>query len=158
MSYLNKTKIENILKKSNNNIVQYEDNKYFISNGYCIWIDHNAEFFEEDRYLREETEVPEKERINIRELANKLVHDFLDKYDYWKAETIENCKANSKKCVLLKNGDWNKVIEEKYYQTFKQGCKFLISNNNWVVFVTDKEGLLIGIISSLFVTIDNIEM
>jgi hypothetical protein len=91
-------------------------------------------------------------------LTGKLVHDFLNKFDYWKADTIKNCKANSKKCVLLENGDWYKIIEEKYYQTFKKGCKFLISNNNWVVFVRDKEGLLIGIISSLFVTIDNIEM
>ena len=33
MSYLNKTKIENILKKSKYNIVQYEDGKYFAIDG-----------------------------------------------------------------------------------------------------------------------------
>ena len=109
MSYLNKTKIENILKKSNNNIVQYEDNKYYISDEYCIWIDHNAEFFEEDRYLYKKTEVPEKDRKSIKELADKVIHDCLDKCDYWKVETIEKCKVNSKKCVMLKNGDWNKM-------------------------------------------------
>ena len=85
MSYLNKTKIENILKKSNNNIVQYEDGKYFVTDEYCIWIDHNAEFFEEERYLKEKTEVPEKEIVSIKELADKLIHDYLDKCDYWKA-------------------------------------------------------------------------
>ena len=158
MSYLNKTKIENILKKSNNNIVQYEDGKYFVTDEYCIWIDHNAEFFEEERYLKEKTEVPEKERKSIKELADKLIHDYLDKYDYWKTETIEKCKVNSKKCVMLKNEDWNKIIQEKYYGTFKKGCKFLISENSWVVFVTDEEGLLIGVISSMFVDNANIEM
>lgn len=158
MSNLNKTKIENILKKSNNNIVQYEDNKYYISDEYCIWIDHDGEFFEEDRYLYKKTEVPEKDRKNVKELADKVIHDCLDKCDYWKAETVEKCKVNSKKCVMLKNEDWNKVIKEKYYETFKKGCKFLISKNSWVVFVTDEEGLLIGIIASMFVDDSNIEM
>lgn len=158
MSYLNKTKIENILKKSNNDIVQYEDGKYYISDGYCIWIDHNAEFFEEDRYLKEKTEVPEKEIVSIKELADKLIHDYLDKCDYWKVETIEKCKVNSKKCVMLKHEDWNKITQEKYYGTFKKGCKFLISENSWVIFVTDEEGLLIGVISSMFVDNANIEM
>ena len=49
-------------------------------------------------------------------------------------------------------------MQEKYYGTFKKGCKFLISENSWVVFVTDEEGLLIGMIASMFVDNANIEM
>ena len=59
---------------------------------------------------------------------------------------------------MLKHEDWNKITQEKYYGTFKKGCKFLISENSWVVFVTDEEGLLIGVISSMFVDNANIEM
>ena len=102
--------------------------------------------------------MPEKDRKSIKELADKVIHDCLDKCDYWKVETIEKCKVNSKKCVMLKNGDWNKIIKEKYYETFKKGCKFLISKNSWVVFVADENDLLIGAIASMFVDNDNIEI
>ena len=155
MSYLNKTKIDNLLKKSECAIIQDEDDKYYISDKYCIWIDHNAEFFGEDKYISKKQEVPEKDRESIKELMNHLLDSYLHKYDYSNVETETKCKlvSNSrvvKKCVLLKTEDWHKLIEEKYYNTFKKGCKFLISKENWLVFVTDKDGLLIGVISSIF--------
>lgn len=158
MSYLNKTKIENILKKSNNNIVQYEDGKYFVTDGYCMWIDHNAEFFEEDRYLYKKTEVPEKERKNIKLMLDKLINIYLNEFDYLKADIEEKCKCKlvyetgkTVKCISLKKENWYKLIPEKYYNTFKKGCKFLIYESSPIVFVADKDDLLIGAISSLFV-------
>ena len=63
--------------------------EYTLSKEERVVVDKIIAWFNKERYLREKTEVPEKDRKSIKELADKLIHDYLDKCDYWKAETIE---------------------------------------------------------------------
>ena len=158
---INKNKIEKILDKSvAYNIIQNHNGINCITDGYCMWLDHEKLFDGMDRYfyLNEER----KENINnLKVVTDYLINDYLQSYDYIEADEFEKCvlvndlprrKQNKKektKSVLLKNCDFYKLINQKYYDTFDKGCNFLIAPQYIMVFVTNKEGLLIGIIMPL---------
>ena len=154
ISSLNKKNIEYVLKKNKDYVIQFHDGIYFATNEQCLWIGHYGEFFEMETEKYDENGI---EHTNLNDLSNCLIINFLDKYDYCKASKAEKCEFtnslwNKTIGVISLSDDKNKqvYINEKYYNTFKKGCNFLIYKSSFPVFVADKEGLLIGIIASMY--------
>ena len=162
---INKKKIEKILDKSvAYNIIQNHDGINYITDGYCMWLDHEKLFDGMERYFYLKEEIKENKN-NLKITTEYMVEEYLQSYDYVKADEFEKCvlvsdlprrKQNEKeyktektKNVLLKNGDFYKLINQKYYDTFDKECNFLIATQFVMVFVTNKEGSLIGIIAPL---------
>ena len=163
---IDKKKVEKILDKSvAYNIIQNHDGINYITDGYCMWLDHEKLFDGMERYFYLKEGVKEENQNNLKVSADYMINDYLQSYDYVKADEFEKCvlvsnlpkrKQNEKeyktkktKSVLLKNCDFYKLINQKYYDTFDKGCNFLIATQFVMVFVTNKEGLLIGIIAPL---------
>ena len=157
---INKNKIEKILDKSvTYNIIQNHDGINYITDGYCMWLDHEKLFDGMDRYFYLNEEIKENTN-NLKVVTDSLINDYLQPYDYVEADEFEKCvlvsdlprkkhKIEKTKSILLKNCDFYKLINQKYYNTFDKGCNFLIASQCIMVFVTNKEGLLIGIIMPL---------
>ena len=162
---INKIKVEKILDKSvTYNIIQNYDEINYITDGYCMWLDHEKLFDGMERYFYLKKEIKENKN-NLKITTDYMVEEYLQSYDYVKADEFEKCvlvsdlprrKQNEKeyktkktKSVLLKNGDFYKLINQKYYDTFDKECNFLISTQFVMVFVTNKEDSLIGIIAPL---------
>lgn len=163
---IDKKKVEKILDKSvAYNIIQNHDGINYITDGYCMWLDHEKLFDGMERYFYLKEEVKEENQNNLKVSADYMINDYLQSYDYVEADEFEKCvlvsdlpkrKKNEKeyktektKSVLLKNCDFYKLINQKYYDTFDKGCNFLIATQFVMVFVTNKEGLLIGIMAPL---------
>ena len=163
---INKIKVEKILDKSvAYNIIQNYDGINYITDGYCMWLDHNHEFDGMERYFYLKKEVREENKNNLKVTTDYMVDNYLQTYDYVEADMFEKCvlvsdlpkrnryekefKTQKTKSVLLKNCDYYKLVNQKYYDTFDKKCNFLIATQFVMVFVTNKEGLLIGIIAPL---------
>ena len=163
---IDKKKVEKILDKSvAYNIIQNHDGINYITDGYCMWLDHEKLFDGMERYFYLKEGVKEENQNNLKVSADYMINDYLHSYDYVKADEFEKCvlvsnlpkrkqkekeyKTEKTKSVLLKNCDFYKLINQKYYDTFDKGCNFLIATQFVMVFVTNKEGLLIGIIAPL---------
>ena len=164
---IDKKKIEKILDKSvAYNIIQNHDGINYITDGYCMWLDHEKLFDGMERYFYLKEEVKEENQNNLKVSADYMINDYLQSYDYVEADEFEKCvlvsvlpkkrnhyekeyKTQKTKSVLLKNGDFYKLINQKYYDTFDKGCNFIIATQFVMVFVTNKEGSLIGIIAPL---------
>ena len=88
---IDKKKIEKILDKSvAYNIIQNHDGINYITDGYCMWLDHEKLFDGMERYFYLKEEVREENKNNLKITTDYMVDNYLQTYDYVEADMFEN--------------------------------------------------------------------